>query len=377
MSRSVFFISFISLFLLSSIYTAMRLYRMLPPSVIFRSLLTLLFVLGVAGLFIFFSVGERLPISVASFLYTFSTSWMIAFLYLFMAVLLIDVFRLANHLFYFLDKETLAGVFRGNAITSSVVFGLTAIILIFGNIQYHNKKRSHVEITSDKITQPLKIVGISDLHLGYTISSKEAEKWVQLINAENPDMVIMGGDIIDNHMRPILADSTDAILRKIQAPLGVYACAGNHDLMFAVRENASFYQQAGINLLRDASINMGEITVIGRDDASNPRRNSLENLIKEINDSTFIILLDHQPNQLEKARKNGIDLQFSGHTHRGQIFPISLLTDRIFELSYGYLQKGGSHFYISSGIGIWGGKFRVGTRSEYVVFNINTSKSRK
>lgn len=370
MSRTFLFISVLTLFLVTYSYTAARLWRMLPPVGFLRFLLVALFVGGIAGIVLFFAWGERMAIPVAGALYTFGTAWLIAFFYLFMAVVLTDIFKLTNGIFHFTGKETITAVFRHNAVTSAVVFGAMALLLALGNIQYRNKKRVHMAIRSDKISQPVRIVGISDLHLGYTISARELQKWVHLINAEKPDMVVIAGDIIDNHIRPVLADSAQTVFRTIHAPMGVFACTGNHDLMFAAHEHPQFYTEAGITLLRDSAHTANGFTVIGHEDMSRAQRKSLAEIMQNVSDSTFTILLEHQPHELQKAEENGIDLQFSGHTHRGQVFPASLIADRVFERAYGYLQKGVSHIYVSSGIGIWGGKFRIGTRSEYVVFDI-------
>ena len=84
----------------------------------------------------------------------------------------------------------------------------------------------------------------------------------------------------------------------------------------------------------------------------------------------YTILLDHQPYHLEQAEQSGIDFQFSGHTHEGQVWPISLITHSTYECDFGPWQRGDTQYYISSGLGIWGGKFRIGTRSEYLVVNI-------
>ncbi len=357
-------------FLAAYIYTAVRLCRMLPASAAFRVAVAVLFVLGIAGMVLFFTVGEKMPVHVSGSLYRFGTSWLIVFLYLFLAVLLVDILRLVNGAVHFIDKETMASVFRNNAVTSAVVFGAVALLLLFGNIQYHHKKRQHILLSTDKIDRPVRIVGISDLHIGYTISAREVAKWVRLVNAEKPDMVVIAGDIIDNHMRPILKDSIESVLRQINAPMGVFSCTGNHDLMFALKEDGGFYKRSGITLLRDSSATINGITVIGRDDYSNVRRKLMERVMEHVDGSTFTLLLDHQPLNLHEAVENGIDFQLSGHTHRGQIFPASLIADALFELSHGYLKKGGTHFYVSSGIGIWGGKFRIGTRSEYIVLDL-------
>jgi predicted MPP superfamily phosphohydrolase len=346
----------------------------LPHSMGLRMLLIFLFVVGIAGIFLFFLAGEKIPLTVTRILYMFSTSWLIAFIYLFISVILIDVFRLLNAAFHFIDKETIQLVFKNNPLTLVIVFGFVAMLLLYGNICYHNKKRITLEITTDKIEKPIRIVGISDLHIGYTISAKEVAKWVARINSEKPDMVIIGGDIIDNHLRAEMKKSAELVLKQIDAPLGVYSCTGNHDLMFAVREDIGFYKRSGITLLRDSTISLDEFVLIGRDDYTNKHRKTLQDIMKQSKPVGFTILLDHQPQYLDEAVNNEIDFQFSGHTHYGQIFPASLITNGIFELSHGYKQKGNTHFYVSSGIGIWGGKFRIGTRSEYLVLDLKPSK---
>lgn len=330
--------------------------------------------MGIAGMVLFFSFGEKMSTTVSGILYRFSTSWIIAFLYLLIAVLLIDIFRILNNVFHIFDQEISVSIFRENLLTSIIIFGSVGLILIIGNVQYHNKKRQQVSILSSKIEKPIRIVGISDLHIGYTISAKEVSKWVSLINAEKPDIVIIAGDIIDNHLRPIIEDSVSDVLNRINAPMGVYACTGNHDLMFAINEDESFYKNSGITLLRDSFININGITIIGRDDYTNLRREKLDEITQGVDKTSFTILMDHQPTKLNDAVNSGIDFQLSGHTHRGQVFPISLITDAIFELSHGYMKKENTHFYTSSGIGIWGGKFRIGTRSEYLVVDIDPMK---
>jgi predicted MPP superfamily phosphohydrolase len=93
-------------------------------------------------------------------------------------------------------------------------------------------------------------------------------------------------------------------------------------------------------------------------------------LLQGVDASKPMIVIDHQPYHLEETEQNGIDLHVSGHTHNGQLPPVSWIAQRMYEVAYGYLRKGNSHIYVTSGIGIWGGKFRIGTRSEYVVINL-------
>ena len=97
---------------------------------------------------------------------------------------------------------------------------------------------------------------------------------------------------------------------------------------------------------------------------------SLEELVRKVDLSTYTIVIDHQPYELEKTEQCKVDFQFSGHTHRGQVWPISWITDAVYECSFGPWQRGNTKFYVSSGLGIWGGKFRIGTQSEYIVATI-------
>jgi predicted MPP superfamily phosphohydrolase len=130
-------------------------------------------------------------------------------------------------------------------------------------------------------------------------------------------------------------------------------------------------KEAGIRVLADSAAVASGIRVIGRDDRSNHSRKALQDIAPE--DSLFTIVLDHQPYHLEEAEQYGADFQFSGHTHHGQIWPGNWLTDAMYEKAFGEHRRGDTRYYISSGLGIWGGKFRIGTRSEYVVLRIKNS----
>ena len=112
--------------------------------------------------------------------------------------------------------------------------------------------------------------------------------------------------------------------------------------------------------------------MVGRDDRTNDaNRKSIKELTKDLDNTKPILLMDHQPYHLDRTAAAGVDFQLSGHTHRGQIFPINLVTDNVYEKSHGYLQKGNTHIYVSSGLGLWGGKFRIGSQSEYLVLTIS------
>ena len=187
-----------------------------------------------------------------------------------------------------------------------------------------------------------------------------------MINAEHPDLVLFGGDIVDIAAKPLFDGNYAQEFRRLEAP--AYAVMGNHEYIAGAEDSERFLADAGITLLKDSVAHFKGIDIIGRDDRSNPSRPALWEYASSL--SGFTILLDHQPSHLEEAQDAGIDFQFSGHTHRGQAWPISWITDAIFEKSWGPYQKGSTQYYISSGLGIWGPKIRIGTRSEYLVLQI-------
>lgn len=308
----------------------------------------------------------KVPLPLASAVYEVGTSSIFILLYTAMIFIILDLGRAV--------RLVPKGWLVSNGLASLCILGAIAGIFIYGNIHYNHKVRQPLELTTEKhLDKEYKIVMISDLHLGYHNRRADFARWVDLINAESPDFILIAGDIIDINVQPLLNERTAEEFRRLCAP--VYACPGNHEYYSGMDKAMSFCKEAGIKTLRDSVAIEGDIRIIGRDDRTNPGRQSLANLMSGIPDSLFTILLDHQPYHLEEAESQGIDFQFSGHTHRGQVWPASWMTDWIYEDSFGAHSRGRTRYYVSSGIGIWGGKFRIGTRSEYVVATLkNNSK---
>ena len=150
------------------------------------------------------------------------------------------------------------------------------------------------------------------------------------------------------------------------------ATLGNHEFYAGHPEAKQFYKDAGIHLLIDeVAVIDSSIVIVGRDDRTNMHRKSVKRLVPDRN--KYTIVLDHQPYDLNLSEEAGVDFQLSGHTHRGQVWPISWITDHVYECSWGSHQRGQTQFYVSSGIGIWGGRFRIGTQSEYVVATLRSN----
>jgi predicted MPP superfamily phosphohydrolase len=244
------------------------------------------------------------------------------------------------------------------------------VVFTAGNIIYHSKRRVEITLRAD-VGRPLTIVAASDLHLGFGIGSRELARWIEIINLERPDAVLFAGDAIDSSTRPLWSGDYAAVLRRLDAPSGVFAVPGNHEYISGVEESLRFLEQAGVRVLRDSVAMIADgVAVVGRDDASNRGRATVASLTAGLPEGVATILLDHQPLDLDEAADAGIDLQISGHTHRGQLWPATWITDRLFERSHGALQKGSTNYYITQGLGIWGGKFRLGSRSEYLVIRV-------
>ena len=373
--RSIFGILFmISVIFGSNFYLFHRLWNMMPVNITGRVLLICFAVFTIAAPVLSMFAGEKLPIPVTSFLYKAGTSWIIIMMYLVIIFLLLDFVRI-THIFNV--EQFMYGSWRSLGILAILI----TIIMAFGFVNYKHKNREELTITIDKNTNsgnPLKIVAISDLHLGYGIGIDEFRSWVQLINKEEPDILLIAGDLIDNSTYPLYKQGYAEVFKEIRTKYGIYMSLGNHEYIFDVSKSINFLNEAGITLLRDsvATVN-DEFYIVGRDDMSNPDRKTIARLTESLDKSKPVIMLDHQPYNLDEVEKNGIDLQISGHTHNGQIWPISLVTKLIFEKSHGYIKKGDSHIYVSSGIGLWGGKFRIGTNSEYAVILMERLASRK
>ena len=338
-------------------YVCWHLWRITPQG--WKLAVVGVFVLWMASLFVGYAVNDRIPMEAASVLYEVGNTWIIAFLYLLLIFIVADIAAVCHLLPKAFLKDSAAGL--------GTVVGLVAVILTIGEIHYHHKYRVQQTITTAKpLEKPLTIVLASDLHIGYHNRKPELARWVNLINAEKPDLVLFGGDVIDLSLRPVFEGNYAEEFHRVEAPM--MAVLGNHEFYSDVTRAEQFFQDAGILLLRDSVAHFKGLDIIGRNDRTSPERAELADLAKNLDG--FTIVLDHQPYHLEEAEAAGINFQFSGHTHRGQVWPLSWITDAMYEKAWGHHQRGNTQYYVSSGLGIWGAKIRVGTRSEYLVLHI-------
>jgi predicted MPP superfamily phosphohydrolase len=225
----------------------------------------------------------------------------------------------------------------------------------------------------------LTIAVASDLHIGIMTRNGHLGKIVNLVKSCDPDLIFLVGDIVDEDMPPLKENQVLRMLQGLRAPLGVFAVTGNHEYYSGLAKNLALLQKAGVTVLRDEAVKVGEsFFVIGRKDPTGTHvgvgRKPLAEITAALDRRRPLLLLDHQPVRLAEAEENGIDLQLSGHTHAGQLFPLDLINKKVWELNWGYLRKGQTQYYVSCGVGTWGPPLRTGSVPEIVKIELEFRK---
>ncbi|HRY34023.1 MAG TPA: metallophosphoesterase [Bacteroidales bacterium] len=325
-------------------------------------------------------VLEKLCFSYLSDILTWiGTFWLAAMLYFFLAAVLFDLLRLLLLPLPGFRLKDLVFFPQLKGILLLSTFLITSVILFAGYRRAVNTRLSRLEIripARQAERDSLSIAMASDIHLGTLINTRRLQHLVQLLNGMQPDIILLAGDIVDEDLVPVIRNNLGAALLELKAPLGVWGITGNHEYIGGADDAIRYLETHGIRMLRDTAVKLpGTAWLIGREDRDKPRftgreRKSLEELLAGTDDSLPRILLDHQPFGLDKAARAGIDLQLSGHTHHGQLWPLSALTKAIYEVSRGYHRIQNTHFYVSTGFGSWGPPVRTGSRSEVVLVKV-------
>lgn len=327
-----------------------------------------------------FIVGEILEhthSSLASeWIYRIGAFWLAFMLYFALTILLFDIIRLFNHFFHFLPEMTQTLRFRIGLFTVAFV----SLVVLAGHINALNTRVREISLNiHKKVTgnREMKILMASDIHLGALIGENREERLVSIINKQKPDLVLLCGDLVDGDVASALRKNLGRHIQEIKTPLGVYAIAGNHEYIGGIKKTLPYLESININILRDRTLVLPNgIQIIGRDDRDNRRmgdengRKTLKELMTGLDKNFPVIVMNHQPFNLDEAVVEGVDLHLSGHTHHGQLWPLNYITKAVYELSWGFLKKGDTNFYVSSGFGSWGPPVRLGNTPEVVVFNL-------
>lgn len=326
----------------------------------------------VAFAYILGRIIERFHISWFTDVLTWTGSfWLAAMLYLFLFILLIDVVRLLNYFLHFFPASFYSQQFKTGLfiISLSVVF----ITILIGHLNAINPKIRKLSLEIDKPAnglKELKIALASDIHMGTVIGPNRMNRLVKHIQEINPDLILFAGDVVDEDLEPVIRHNLGEVLKKLKAPLGIYAITGNHEYIGGVEKAVKYLEAHNIKFLRDSAILINSsFYLAGREDRSKNsqgRRKDISTILNGHDSTLPIIMMDHQPFELDKPQIAGVDLHLSGHTHHGQLWPLNYITQSMYEVSHGYKMKGNSHFYVSNGFGSWGPPVRIGNKPEIV-----------
>ena len=315
---------------------------------------------------------EKIWLSVVSDIFVWIGSfWLAMMFYFFLIVVVIDLARLVNHWlpFFQLISDNYTKLKQTTLLTS---VGIVLVIILYGYINACSFRVRNLNLTIPKQAniKTIKIAAASDIHLGTIVGRKRFCKIVNKINELDPDLILLPGDIVDEDLAPVIRENLGDALLHLKSKFGVYAITGNHEYIGGVEPAVKYLEEHGVTVLRDSVVKINEsIYIVGREDRtiwqfSRQQRKKLPELMRQVDKNFPIILMDHQPFGLNEAEENGFDLQLSGHTHHGQIFPINFITNEVYEKSWGYLKKGNTHIYVSCGVGTWGPPVRLGSRPE-------------
>ena len=323
-----------------------------------------------------------------------STYWMGILLYFLSALLIADLIRLIVSRTRLKNTRLFSRL--GTVTVGGLIFVFAGIVCFYGAYHARQIKTTNYEVTVSKQAgdvKELNAVLIADTHMGYAIGRDHIEKMVKKINDCHPDIVIFAGDIFDNSTEGLdYPEETAELFRRIESKYGIWATYGNHDIDeqilmgFTFNWDGSppndsrmraFCEKAGINLLCDETVLIdNSFYLVGRRDGMKPgtengSRKTAAELTEGLDKSKPIFFIAHEPNELQETADAGADIDFSGHTHDGQVFPLTVITDIVWENPCGMIKKDDMTSIVTSGVGIFGPFMRVGTDAE--ICNIKIS----
>ncbi|HSQ76727.1 MAG TPA: metallophosphoesterase [Bacteroidota bacterium] len=376
----LFFVVVFAIYFSVNAYVLHRGVHCFPPGTAARTIVLWTGVFLILS-FIAGRVLERFWLSHVSDLFVWIGSfWLGAMLYLFLAAVLIDLVRLVHGFVPILPDSWMEHPERTARLTFWIVTGLVGILLVAGHVNARTPRIHHLALQVSKSVpgvDSIRIAMASDIHLGTLVGRKRLGRIAEAITTTRPDLVLFPGDIVDEDLAPVIKENLGETLRSITAPMGVFGITGNHEYIGGAEEAVAYLEEHGIQMLRDTCIVLrGGITLCGREDRSSmqfggKRRKALRELLKDVDRTRPVIVMDHQPFELDTVAHAGVDVQLSGHTHHGQLWPLNYVTTLVYEQSWGYLQKLSTHFYVSSGVGSWGPPVRLGNRPEIVVLTLH------
>ena len=355
MDRIIGFIIFLSVFL--SVYAAMHLYVFFRLSTFLSITRNIWFYLVIVALALSYpavsaverSIGGRL----LGVVYGVVSAWVGVIFFAIMAVAAYDLLRL---LFRFNDRI-------GGLVVVLVVLLVVAYSII--NAMFVSVKT--IEVPISHLEEPLKVVQLSDIHLGTIHNGDYLAAIVEKVNALSPDIVLITGDFVDGS--GIITEKSVAPLNSLKAK--TFFTTGNHEIYEGIDYVTKLFNTTDVEILRNSVVTYKGVQIVGMDYPSNEFTSQVLSLDSvKIDASRPSILMYHPPVGLDVAAAHGISLQLSGHTHNGQIFPFNLLTRLFYRYVNGLHSKDGTYLYVSPGTGTWGPPMRLGSRNEITLFRL-------
>lgn len=333
------------------------------------------------------------PYALRQFLRQVGNYWFGWMLYLVLAVLVVELALALIRRARGKDFEQMQQVRR---VQGGIALVLVCAVSFYGMAHAERLYVTDYDVTLQGEGEDMTVALLADLHLGYSTEPDYIEQAVQAINDMQPDLVVIAGDIFDNEYEAVPEpERIAAALASLNSTYGTYACWGNHDLSEPILAGftwdtadedkndlrmTEFLEEANITLLDDRAVTLENgVQLVGRRDPSRSKklaaeRRSPARLLEPLDTDRPIFVIDHQPKELEALAQAGADLDLSGHTHDGQLFPGNLLMRLLWGNACGCEQVGDMISVVTSGLGVWGPDMRVGTRSEVVCISVHFSQ---
>jgi len=380
---TLFFIIFFAIYSAVNFYIFIRGWQAISHIPILKPFYIIIFLLSALAYIIAKIFNSKLPALIYDILLWPGSFWFAFMLYFFLFIVLIDFSRLLNYLFSIYPSFITSNFQTAKLVTFISVILISSIIIIAGYLNTRNIKINHVEIEIPRKASKLgelNVVLVADFHLNPVNDGNLLDKIGRKINELNADIVLIPGDIVDDRVEILKRKNIRKELSEIKSKYGVYVSNGNHEFINGVEGADKYLREFNLNVLRDSAVLIeNSFYILGREDRSKPsftnkRRKSLGEILKEVDRSFPVIVIDHTPLGFSETVEENIELQLSGHTHHGQMFPLNFITNMIYEVSWGYLKKEKTQFYVTCGVGTWGPPVRLGSDSEIVKLAIRFVK---
>jgi uncharacterized protein len=293
-------------------------------------------------------------------------------LYLFLLVLLRDVLLGLNLVLKLVPVGTLRSP-RVRTISLCCLFAVPALIVFAGRLHFSDIKihRYNIVIPArSSLLRHLRIALASDFHLKEMTDQDFMPRFVSLVNSTDADILLIPGDVLEGDRQDGQLGEFESQFRNVQTRWGIYASPGNHE-SFGRRTRLDFFRKSGITMLQDSALVVANaFSLVGRNDNHLAERKPIADLIGSVPDSLPVFVIDHRPTDIRSVSATNADILVSGHTHHGQLFPFNLITERVYELSWGYKRANNTHVFVTSGVQVWGPPVRTAGDSEILIIDV-------